>query len=90
MSADPMMDLNITQILEASSEPDTPTLRALLEQAYEIGALEGAATPLHPGDPATAEVEAMKFAVATRLALDTGRMDGLESVLAAHLARKSR
>jgi hypothetical protein len=86
---DPMLKITIDDILENASLPDTPELRALLTSAYEAGALEGLAAPSAPGDPAAAEREAGEFAVAARLALNTGAMTPLRGVLDAHIARKS-
>lgn len=85
-----MMQVNIDEILaNAPSSPTPEQLRKLLEAAYTAGAFEAAVAPSAPGDPAAAEKEATNFAVAARLALNTGALAPLRSALDAHLARKS-
>lgn len=88
---DPMRKINIDQILDGSTLANTPELRALLEEAYDVGALEAAVAPSAPGDPAAAEREATTFAVAAKLVLSRPAIGlaVLQSVLDAHLARKT-
>lgn len=85
---DPMLQVNLDEIIAASPLPDTPELREALANAYQAGAFESAVAPVAPGDPAAAEREATQFAVAARLAINTGAMSPLKSVLDAHLKRK--